>query len=236
MSSTYNIYCDESCHLENDQSPVMVLGAVLCPYENAKEVHRRLREIKNKHGIATHQEVKWTKVTPSKLALYHDLVDYFFDDDDLRFRAVICDKTNLDHGTYNDGSHDTWYYKMYFQLLRKLIDDRNNYYVYLDIKDTRSTQKRDNLHTVLCNNNYDFSRQFLKTIQHVRSHEVQILQLADLLIGAVSYCNRGLDQSEAKLSIIKRIEERARLNNLSRSNYSEKFNLFHWHGRDNGSE
>jgi hypothetical protein len=25
------IYCDESCHLENDHIPVMVLGAVTCP-------------------------------------------------------------------------------------------------------------------------------------------------------------------------------------------------------------
>lgn len=27
----YNIYCDESCHLENDAIPVMVLGAATCP-------------------------------------------------------------------------------------------------------------------------------------------------------------------------------------------------------------
>jgi hypothetical protein len=28
MSEIYNIYCDESCHLEKDKIPVMVLGAV----------------------------------------------------------------------------------------------------------------------------------------------------------------------------------------------------------------
>lgn len=26
MSETFNIYCDESCHLEHDQQKVMVLG------------------------------------------------------------------------------------------------------------------------------------------------------------------------------------------------------------------
>ena len=30
MSETYNIYCDESCHLENDDKPVMLLGAIWC--------------------------------------------------------------------------------------------------------------------------------------------------------------------------------------------------------------
>ncbi len=31
MSQVFNIYCDESCHLEHDREKVMVLGAVWCP-------------------------------------------------------------------------------------------------------------------------------------------------------------------------------------------------------------
>lgn len=31
MSEFFNIYCDESCHLENDGQKSMVLGAVSCP-------------------------------------------------------------------------------------------------------------------------------------------------------------------------------------------------------------
>ena len=33
MSTTYNVYCDESCHLENDGQKAMVLGAIWCPLE-----------------------------------------------------------------------------------------------------------------------------------------------------------------------------------------------------------
>ncbi len=33
MSQTFNVYCDESCHLENDHQPTMILGAVWCPLE-----------------------------------------------------------------------------------------------------------------------------------------------------------------------------------------------------------
>ncbi len=29
MSQVFNIYCDESCHLENDRQKAMVLGAIL---------------------------------------------------------------------------------------------------------------------------------------------------------------------------------------------------------------
>ena len=31
MKESINIYCDESCHLQNDGEPLMALGAVYCP-------------------------------------------------------------------------------------------------------------------------------------------------------------------------------------------------------------
>ena len=117
MSDTFNVYCDESCHLENDRQKAMVLGAVWCPLDKTREIAVRLREIKEKHGLSPQFEVKWTKVSPAKIALYLDLVDYFFDDDDLHFRAlVVPDKSLLQHESIAGQDHDTWYYKMYFYL------------------------------------------------------------------------------------------------------------------------
>lgn len=230
MSPSYNIYCDESCHLEKDRSPVMVLGSVICPLEKVSEVTERIKEIKKRHGLPPHQELKWTKVTPSKEALYRDLVDYFFDDDDLRFRALICQKNNLNH-TRHGQTHDDWYYKMYFTLLKYLISDQNTYNIYIDIKDTRGGQKQAKLHEIICNSRYDFKRSLIQNIQQVRSHEVQILQLTDVLAGAISYYNRNLNSSSAKATLVQRIMERSRLD-LSKSNYSTKLNLFHWQGQE----
>ena len=75
----YNIYCDESCHLENDNSKVMVLGAVWCPKEKKRKIFKRLREIKTFNGLPENFEVKWHKVSPAKQDFYLGLVDYFFD-------------------------------------------------------------------------------------------------------------------------------------------------------------
>ncbi len=95
----------------------MVLGAVWCPLEKSREIAVRLREIKQKNGVSTQFEVKWTKVSPSKQAFYLDLVDYFFDDDDLFFRALIIpDKGKLRHVAVPGQDHSTWYYKMYFNM------------------------------------------------------------------------------------------------------------------------
>ena len=230
MSDVFNIYCDESCHLENDGQKAMVLGAVWCPLDKTREIAVRLREIKKKHGLSPQFEVKWTKVSPAKAGFYLDLVDYFFDDDDLRFRALIVpDKSLLRHGAYPGQDHDIWYYKMYFDMLKVILSPDARYRIYLDIKDTCGAQKAARLHEMLCNNIYDFSREVIERLQLVHSHEIEQLQLADLLIGAVSYVNRDLQGNAGKQALVERIRERSRYS-LTRSTLlrEEKFNLFRW--------
>jgi hypothetical protein len=229
MTQTYNIYCDESCHLEHDQQLVMALGAVWCPIEKTREIAVRLREIKARHDMPTGFEIKWVKVSPAKVQLYLDVMDYFFDDDDLHFRALIVpDKSQLRHGDFQQ-SHDDWYYKMYFDMLKVILSPRDRYRIYVDIKDTRGAAKVKKLHEVLSNNMYDFSRGIIERVQITRSHEVEQLQLADLLIGSVTYANRGLVSSPAKLALIDRMKERSRYKltqtTLLREN---KVNLFRW--------
>jgi len=57
MTTTYNIYCDESCHLEHDRQTVMVLGAVWCPLEKVREISARIRGIKTWHGLSPRFEL-----------------------------------------------------------------------------------------------------------------------------------------------------------------------------------
>ena len=234
MSGTFNLYCDESCHLPNDQQPLMVLGVVSCPTKKAREVAVRLREIKQSHGMPAGFEVKWNKVSAPKAAFYQAWMDYFFDDDDLSFRAVVADKNRLQHDVFGQ-DHDTWYYKMMFQLLGRVIAPDSAYRIYLDKKDTRSASKVAKLHEVLCNNMYDFNREVVERVQVIQSHDVEQLQLADLLLGAVGYENRGLAGNAGKLALISRIKERSGYT-LTRSTLlrEAKFNLFHWQGRQMG--
>ena len=226
--STYNIYCDESCHLPNDRQPIMVLGAVWCPLEKTKEIAVRIREIKSKHKLAADFEIKWTKVSPGQLHFYRDVLDYFFDDDDLRFRSVVAEKIMLDHQAFGQ-DHDTWYYKMLFLTLQTILKPENKYRIYLDIKDTRSQKKVNKLREVLCNAQYDFNRRIVEHIQQVRSHEVEQMQLTDLLIGALCYANRGKKDSPAKMALIDRIQKRTGYSLKHKTLLGEsKFNIFLW--------
>jgi hypothetical protein len=231
-AAAYNVYCDESGHLPNDQSSVMVLGGIWCPLARSREISLRLREIRQRHGVGTHRELKWGKVSPALLRMYLDVVDYFFDDDDLRFRALIVpDKGLLRHDDFSQ-DHDTWYFKMYFDLLKVIIDPGHTYNIYLDVKDTRSAAKVAKLHEVLSNNVYDFRREVVARVQTVRSHEVEQLQLADLLIGAVSAANRDGPASDAKRELVDRVKARSGYS-LTRTTLlrEEKFNLFVWRAR-----
>jgi hypothetical protein len=231
MKDTINIYCDESCHLERDHQKAMVLGAIWCPLEKRREISTRLREINVKHGMPPEFEVKWTKVGPKKIQLYLDYIDYFFDDDDLNFRGlVVPDKSILRHDDFKQ-DHDSWYYKMYFTMLKTLLKPSSRHRIYIDIKDTRGQEKVNYLHDVLCNNAYDYSRQIIERLQRVRSHEVPQLQLADLMIGALSYVHRGLSESKAKHILIDRIRERSGYT-LTKSTLltEEKVNILIWRG------
>jgi len=227
---TYNIYCDESCHLENDKQKAMVLGAIWCPMDKAQDIFKRVREIKEAHEIKKTAEIKWTKISPSKYTLYRSLIDYFFDDDDLHFRCLIIpNKGEINHKVFEQ-SHNQWYYKMYFDLLKTIINPKDQYNIYIDIKDTRGTDKLKKLYEVLCNSKYDFDDcSIIKKMQLVRSHEIESQQLADLLIGAVSYLHRGLKESATKLKLIERIRERSGYSLTKSTFYKEdKFNVFIW--------
>lgn len=230
----YCIYCDESCHLEHDNIKPMAIGAVWCPKSSKDEIFQRLREIKVDHGLKPHYELKWNAVSNSKIAYYRDVMNYFFENSDIHFRVlVVPDKTELHHELYNQ-THDTFYYKMYFGMLKTILDPQSSYEVYLDIKDTKGQEKVERLQDYLCHANYDFDRSVVKKIQQVRSNEVELVELADFLTGAICYAHRGLTTSKAKLEIIDLFRRRSGYSLLQKTLYKEdKTNIFIWH-QNNG--
>ncbi len=236
MGATYSIFCDESCHLPTDHQPVMVLGALKAPTDQIGDIANDLAEIKERFGVPARAEVKWGKISPKWQPLYEALVEYFFDQGALGFRAVVADKTALDHDAFSQ-THDDWYYKMYYLLLSHLLDREDEFRIYLDIKDTRGGPKVRKLEEVLRSGVGDYSDSIVKRVQTVRSHEVQALQLADVLLGAVSYGNRSGGSSQAKRAVANLIQKRSGSRFSFNTPASEtKFNLFHWQGRPGVSD
>jgi hypothetical protein len=232
VNQRFNIYCDESSHLEHDGLNPMVIGAVVCPQARAREIADAIRALKRQRGLKAPYELKWSRVSPSFVELYESVVELFFNDADLRFRAVIIDKTLLRHEDFEQ-DHDTFYYKMHHTLLKQLIVSPHEHFVYMDIKDTRSAKKMRKLREVLCNEKHDFHGQVTRCVEPVRSEQVEQSQLADILIGAVAYANRepvqGAAQGTAKTRLVELIRRRSGLDLTSTTGlWAAKFNILRW--------
>ncbi len=134
----YDVFVDESCHLEHDAISVMCIGYTKVPRLAYDELKQNFRSIKEKHGIKN--EIKWSKFSKKRLPLYFALIDFFFNTP-LEFRCVLVKyKERLNHEDFNRGSHDNFYYKMTYYLLRPNPPGLE-YRVFMDIKDTRGRDK-----------------------------------------------------------------------------------------------
>ncbi len=217
MKKTYNLYCDESCHLENDHKAFMLLGYISCAYPQVRLHTERIKELKAKHNF--YAEIKWNKVNNTKLDFYIELIEYFFSND-LRFRAIGVEKSKVKCDDFCK-TYDDHYYTMYYQLLYNKINFDYKYNVYLDIKDTLSAYKVGKLRDIL---NHRFSA--FNNVQNIRSEESLLLQLADLILGAISYNKNDAEKkSEAKRIIIDKIRKHSG-GNIDATTYDEKLNLF----------
>ena len=233
-SRIYNVYCDEGCHLENDRISVMAMGAVTCSHLDVQNIAQEIRALKKAHGLKPSFEAKWTKVSPAKASFYSELIGFFLDDERLRFRGlVVPNKGLLDHARFEQ-SHEYWFCKMYFTMLHQVFIVPHRYRIYLDVRDTRGGPKIRNLHDVLVSNLSSFDCQTIERIEQVRSHEVELLQITDLLIGALTYANRSLNTSSAKGAIVKRLRDGFGQHALSRASAfaTTKFSISVWQAQE----
>lgn len=223
MNKLFNFYCDESTHLENDKCPYMILSFVGTEYHRLKFHNESIRKIKRKHFIRG--ELKWNKLSKSKYECYKEIVEHFFTTD-LFFRAIVIDKSQLNHSLYQQ-THSDFYDKMYFQLLIHKLHPDNNYNIYIDIKDSYSYLKAKNLKQYL-----ELDYKNIRTLQVMRSYESELIQLTDILMGAVNYKLRKLNKVTAKNKIIELIEKKISVSIDSPTpKKEEKFNIFHIHLR-----
>ena len=217
MSKTFNIYCDESTHLQNDGMPFMMIAYISVGYNQMKQHKEQLKAIRAKHK--TKGEIKWSNVSGGMYPYYADLTDYFFSND-LNFRSIIVDKSQIDES--KEGfTYDDFYFRMYYQLIHHKINQGYGYNIYFDIKDTRSHKKLARLKDML---KWNAS---IRNFQFIRSHESSFMQLTDLIMGAINYKLRGENKVIAKNKLIEKIEFHSKVPiTKSTPKAANKFNLF----------
>lgn len=226
----YYVYCDESRqdllasqNAITDKNRYCCLGGLMIAEAAKSIVKQQIKELKEKHNVLG--EVKWSTVSPSRLQFYIDLVDLFFNTPELQFRTVVIDATKIRNIIYNQDDQELGYYKFYYQLLFHWFSWENKYRVFTDQKTNREKKRLQELKRIV---NIKFCSDPIESIQAIDSRESLILQMQNVLMGAVGYKYNfaGNGYSKAKEEIVKRIE--AHLGKpISKTPPQEyKFNIF----------
>ena len=125
----------------------------------------------------------------------------------------------------HNGDAELGFYKFYYQVLHHWILDQNEYTVFCDLKRNRDRTRLQTLQRVLNNAN---RTSVIKDVQSLPSPEVVLLQLCDVLLGAVSArINGRTDLGATKEGVIANLERRLNRPRLGPTQKSEeKFNIF----------
>lgn len=216
--------------MEHDGSNVMVLGAVFVPEEKVEKLNRDIKFLRHQHNY--HNEIKWTKLHGKQFEFYKSIINLFFSDTDFKFKAtVVLNKHYLDHEKFNRGGHNEFYYKMFYYALRDFLKSGNRYKIYLDYMDTLGSAKAKKLLDVLQAGAFWSTD---SSIHIIHSYEAQIIQLCDLLIGAIAYKNRtDIEKTSLlKQQIVGYLEEKSGgLIDYATPQWEEKFNIFRFSPR-----
>lgn len=225
----FDVYCDESrpdlfAGNISCTDKYLFIGSLWLPFEKRAKVKNQLKQIRRKFGMYT--EVKWQKVCPSKKDVYIELIDLFINyGPDLRFRCIAIEPKKVDLMRYHQNDRELGFYKFYYQLLHHWILDFNEYHIFCDLKTNRV---RDRLNTLSkCLQNANLSA-VIHQVQALPSKDTDLIQLTDLLLGAVSArINDAIKRDGAKMEVIEHLEQRlgkGRLRHTPRA--EQKFNIF----------
>ncbi len=220
----FEVYCDESRQdliAQKQSNKFFLIGGLWLPATLKDQIKKDIKNLRDKYSVKG--EVKWNKVSPSKIRFYCSLVDLFLSHEDkLRFRCIVIDSGNVDLKWHNDDK-ELGFYKFYYQLLHNWISDFNSYTVFCDTKTNRDPSRLKELTYCLRASNLSSDVNF---VQALPSHEVVLIQFVDVLLGAVSAKINNSITSQAKLSIIQRLEDGLKHELLPTAVSEKKFNIF----------
>jgi hypothetical protein len=222
--SEYLIYCDESRHTSDSGDRFMVIGAVSCTASRKRDLVRRIHNLRAIHS--TQGEFGWKRLSPNKRGFYWDLMTLFANEPDLQFRCIVVDKTS-----FKSEDVELGFYKIYYQMLVHWLSPKCAYRIYLDFQQNREQGRFHALRDIL--RRKLMGRAQILSLEPSDSSELELMQLTDLLIGAVGYASNERIGSETKVAFCDDLAAAVgRLSIASGTVPSElKFNVFRFTGR-----
>ncbi len=220
----FEVYCDESrqqLFTGRDRAGFVCLGSLWLESNQRQHLKERVQELRHRHSVGG--EFKWHKVSRSREQFYLDLTELFFGEQ-VRFRAIVLPADEMDAVRFHASDQELMFYKFYYQLLHHWILDQNRYRIFIDMKTNRSAGRVQTLERVLRNANLTSE---ILGVQALPSRELDLMQLTDVLLGAVSYSFNGRGTSQVKNAVVESICGHIGRGEIAPTPRSEeKFNVF----------
>ncbi len=224
------VYIDES----STQLRYLVLGAIVILATNTKQFSEDLWNARRPE--LPMGEMKWTKVSRTKMDAYTRFLDVFFSTQRaiIDFHAIVVDTSRQRHEFYNQGSREIGFNKEVYQLAMKCGRlYQTLFHIYPDYRVTK--QRPEDLRFMLNKGiaKRGDSRDWpYRRVQFRDSKKTLLLQLSDLLAGALAYELNGhrseFTASPAKSALSDHILKRAAIRDVFRDTAIRgKFTVWH---------
>lgn len=201
-----HVFVDESSQNAHQH---MVLGALVIPGQFVASAESLLLRVLTEHNMFG--ELKWSKVSRSKLHVYRAFLSAYFDEivsSGGEFHALVLECKDLNHRRFNDGDPDLGYNKFMYQLLYHRVGRPYGRYerIVADLDARNSTRNPYELGTILnAKASQELDTQPFARVAHRNSKDTRLLQLADLLSGAIAWHKNDHDSqsgaSESKCDL-----------------------------------
>jgi hypothetical protein len=248
----FRVYCDESNTDGHKRHPVY--GAILVALDDLPMVQREIADWRQRERI--HGELKWETMRGGlRLKKYKSLVELLFSlarpRQLIQFKAIILDRHAPEYRIFSDGNDEIGFYKTYYHWLlryfvkfplrhrcklRVIIDDRN---LPRNAKDP-FTKLKFALNNGIRKELDATADDVVTEVKPLDSKQSDLLQVADLLMGAVGYHNQDfhLDPkaNRDKLELARYIAGRVGRPTLKHetSPNKEDFKIVRWHWSSQG--
>ncbi len=167
------------------------------------------------------------------------------------FRTIVTDRSKYDceHPVYYDGEYESGFYNLYCQLILYWLEKDAQYHIRPAQRPIKKAFKNDceslRLEALKSKLNHRFSQRMSKyykskvlppvlTIEPRSAKERRIIQIADILMGAVGYCwnkeHMRSDARKGKLALAKHIASHMNREDLCFDTdwRDRKYNTFHF--------
>lgn len=176
------VFFDETGSINDKANRFFCLGMIKClqPFY----LDSRIREIRQKNLF--YDEIKWNTLSKAKLKVIKEIVQAVFETPGIYFSSIVINKDEVDFEREFENNPYKAYQAFTEILLNQSIEKNEILTVLADFVTTPKDIKFEV--DVKHNINKSLDRLAIGGIHRVDSKGVNIIQIADLLIGSVVYC------------------------------------------------